>query len=131
MRMILAALLFLASAAPAAAQRPFEPGPSPEDARYEMDRAELARVLGGAHYLRTMCVDRGDQTWRRAMLDLLDTETPVGSPERSALASAFNAGFRDQEVRHYSCTEEARAAEAMLREEGAKLADAMRARNSD
>jgi len=131
MRATLAALLLFASAAPAAAQWPFEPAPSPEEARYQMDRAELARVLGGAHYLRTMCVDRGDQIWRNAMEELLDAETPIGSPERSALAAAFNAGYRDQEVRYYSCTDEARQAEAGLREQGAKLADAMRARNSD
>ena len=117
-----AALLMIALvAAPAAAQ---EPRQDPQ-ARYDEQVTELASVLGGAHYLRILCVGRGDQRWRDFMRGVISRE-----PERGgALTDAFNEGYRREEARYPECDASARNTEAELRAQGLHLADGLRAWN--
>lgn len=108
-------------AAPAAAQTPRLDA----QARYDEQVTELARVLGGAHYLRILCVGRGDQRWRDFMRGVISRE-----PERSRmLTDAFNEGYRREEARYPDCDASARNTEAELRAQGLRLADGLRAWN--
>ena len=120
-----AALLGIALvAAPAAAQAPVSSRQDPQ-ARYDEQVTELASVLGGAHYLRILCVGRGDQRWRDFMRGVISRE-----PERSRmLTDAFNEGYRREEARYPECDASARNTEAELRAQGLRLADGLRAWN--
>ncbi|MBU6371744.1 MAG: TIGR02301 family protein [Alphaproteobacteria bacterium] len=118
--LLLAAALGLAPAqAQAQAARPGE--------SYSSRVVELSRVLGGAHYIRILCVGRGDQTWREMMTRLIDLEAPVAGPQRSAMVDAFNAGYRSEEERFPSCSPEAQAVEAELKGKGRRLSAALAA----
>ena len=127
------AVLALATAAePSRAQtRPAEPlteTPQSRQARYGEELLQLAHVLGGAHYLRVLCVGKSDQSWRLFMVAMLDRE---GGPRRTDLVDAFNDGYRDIELRFPGCTPAAQSAETDLKNQGMRLADTLAARHSD
>lgn len=117
------ALCFVSALAPAFAQG--RPAAAPET--YSARVVELSRVLGGAHYIRILCVGRGDQTWREAMTRLIDLEAPIPGAQRSAMVEAFNAGYRSEEERFPSCSPEAQAVEAELKGKGRRLSAALAA----
>ncbi|MDX2235589.1 MAG: TIGR02301 family protein [Hyphomonadaceae bacterium] len=126
----LAMMLLCAPAAALAQTRPPPPTETPRDRRvqYGDELRQLAHVLGGAHYLRVLCAGRGDQSWRQYMAGLLDRE---GGRRRTDLVDAFNAGYRDVEVRFPGCTPGAQAQEVDLKNQGMRLADTLAARHSD
>lgn len=96
--------------------------------QYLQETRQLAQVLGNAHYLRVLCVGRGDQSWREFMRQLLDRE---GGPRRTDLVDAFNIGYRTGEERFPACSPAAQAEEAELKAQGLRLADTLSARHSD
>ncbi|KAF0187414.1 MAG: TIGR02301 family protein [Hyphomonadaceae bacterium] len=103
---------------------------TPEGRRqqYLLETRQLAQVLGNAHYLRLLCVGRGDQSWREYMRMLMDRE---GGARRTDLIDAFNAGYRAGEERFPACTPGAQAQEAELKAQGLRLADTLSARHRD
>lgn len=115
-----AASALSAAAAPAFAQQSAA-------ATYGARVVELARVLGGAHYLRILCRGRGDQTWRDSMTKLIDLEAPSPGAQRSAMVDAFNAGYRAEEERFPACSPEAEAVEDGLKAKGRRLTAALAA----
>ena len=101
--------------------------PGAASVSYASRVVELSRVLGGAHYIRILCVGRGDQTWREMMSRLIDLEAPVAGAQRSAMVEAFNAGYRSEEERFPACSPEAQAVEAELKGKGRRLSAALAA----
>ena len=127
-----AALIALALALPARAQErptyPLTETPQSRRAQYGVELGRLAHVLGGAHYLRVLCVGKSDQSWRLFMVAMLDRE---GGQRRTDLVDAFNDGYRDIELRFPGCTPAAQAQETELKNLGMRLADTLSARHSD
>lgn len=118
-------LAFAAVTAPAAAQTPPDRGRS--EAWYGEQLIQLANVLGGVHYLRILCNGRTDQRWRDYMLGVNAREPQY----RNRLIEAFNGGYRDEEARYETCDRSATQAEAELRAQGLRIADALRARHAE
>jgi uncharacterized protein (TIGR02301 family) len=132
-RLSLAGVLLAAvlAAAPAIAQTrppPLTETPQSRRAQYGDELKQLAFVLGGAHYLRVLCAGRGDQSWRQFMAAMLDRE---GGQRRTDLVDAFNAGYRDIELRFPNCSPAAQSQETELKNQGMRLADTLAARHSD
>lgn len=126
---LLAICLCLAPALAAAQTRPpLTETPQSRRQQYGDELKQLAQVLGGAHYLRVLCVGRGDQSWRQFMVAMLDRE---GGQRRTDLVDAFNAGYRDSELRFPACTPAAQGYETELKSQGMRLADTLSARSSD
>lgn len=119
----IAAAFVLVFAASAAAQAP-ERAPR---VGYQEQTAELARVLGGSHYLRITCSGRDDQRWRDAMRGIISREGDSGG----ALTAAFNEGYRQEESRFPSCDRGAQQMEQELRAQGLRLANGLAVRNSN
>jgi uncharacterized protein (TIGR02301 family) len=114
----------------AAQTRPYQLTETAQSRRamYADEARQLAHVLGGAHYLRVLCVGRSDQSWRQFMTAMIDRE---GGPRRSDLVDAFNEGYRDIELRFPGCSPAAQAFETELKSQGLRLADTLSARHSD
>lgn len=125
-RSLAALLLTIAIAAPAAAQ----PSPAPNRAPPSHDAAveQLATILGRSHYLRMLCAGSGDQTWRTAMLRMLDLEAPSG-PRRDALIQRFNDGFRMEEEAWPDCSAQTQTQARTLARDGKRLSDAIAAQS--
>lgn len=126
-----AAIAVLVAAGLALAQT--RPPPITETAQsrrmqYGEELRQLAHTLGGAHYLRVLCVGKSDQSWRQFMVAMLDRE---GGPRRSDLVNAFNEGYRDIELRFPACSPAAQGFETELKNQGLRLADTLSARHSD
>lgn len=118
-----AAAFALTSAPIAHAQTPASGVPAAErQARwYSEQLLELARALGGAHYLRLSCT-RSDYSWFSFMEGVLAREGAIG---RRAMEDAFNDGFRRERARFARCSPQAAAMEAELRARGMRLADSL------
>lgn len=84
--------------------------------------ADLAEIIGGAHFLRITCSGTSDQTWRVEMRELLDLEAPGDGSRRTRLIRAFNEGFRRQEARFGYCSSQVREAEVALAAQGRRVA---------
>jgi uncharacterized protein (TIGR02301 family) len=126
-RTAVCALLFVALAAPAAAQPEPRPAPARGEEWYRAQLVELAEVLGGSHYLRILCEGRGDQRWRNYMRGVIERE-----PQYNALlVEGFNRGYRNEEARFPVCDETGRQMEAELRARGVRVAQALAARHAD
>jgi uncharacterized protein (TIGR02301 family) len=123
------ALLIVLGAGAAAAQAP-APAPASRQSHaewYEGQLIELSRVLGGAHYLRTLCGGRGDQRWRDYMRGVISR-----APERQAeLVAGFNQGYRDEQTRFEDCDRTAEQTEAELRAHGLRIADGLSATHEE
>jgi uncharacterized protein (TIGR02301 family) len=102
--------------------------PDGRRAMYGEELRGLAQSLGGAHYLRVLCMGEGDQSYRDLMRDLLNREAGRG---RQPLVDAFNAGYRENETRFPVCSPAAQAQETALRARGMRFADALAARHKD
>ncbi len=129
-RLTVAALVLALFAAPARAQigaPPPEEGELRGEAWYNAELVSLSRVLGGVHYLRTLCHGRSEQQWRDYMLGVI-TREPA---QRDALVAGFNSGFRANRAIYDDCTREAQQAEAELRAQGLRIADGLSARNEE
>lgn len=127
-RTILLALAFAAAAASASAQQPQRQQESPlrGEPWYRAQLTELAEVLGGTHYLRTLCGGRGDQRWRNYMREVIQREPNYNE----LLVGAFNRGYRQEEARFDRCTDQAEQTEAELRARGLRVSQALRARTA-
>ena len=125
-----AAVLMLAPGPGLAQTRPplLSETPQSRRAQYGEELMQLSHVLGGAHYLRVLCVGKSDQSWRLFMVAMLDRE---GGPRRTDLVDAFNDGYRDIELRFPGCSPAAQAEEAELKNQGMRLADTLAARHSE
>lgn len=124
------AALFLMGTGVTVAQTraPLTETPQSRREQYGQELQQLAHVLGGAHYLRVLCVGKSDQSWRLFMVAMLDRE---GGPRRTDLVDAFNDGYRDIELRFPGCSPAAQAEEVELKSQGMRLADTLAARHSD
>ncbi len=126
---VCAVLVLLAAGDVFAQSRPpLTETPQSRRTQYGGELMQLAHVLGGAHYLRVLCVGKSDQSWRLFMVAMLDRE---GGPRRTDLVDAFNDGYRDIELRFPGCSPAAQAEEAELKNQGMRLADTLAARHSD
>ncbi len=124
-----AALVLTGTGATFAQTRPpLTETPQSRRTQYGQELMQLAHVLGGAHYLRVLCVGKSDQSWRLFMVAMLDRE---GGPRRTDLVDAFNDGYRDIELRFPGCSPTAQAEETELKNQGMRLADTLAARHSD
>lgn len=86
----------------------------------------LAEVIGGLHAIAFACEGRGSQTWRGAMLELLEQEAPTRGAYRDRLVARFNDGFREWERRQVRCGAEAEMARERLAERGRALSEQLR-----
>lgn len=132
LRSLALALIFAAGAGAAMAQpRQQQPQnteqPLRGEAWYRAQLVELAEVLGGSHYLRTLCDGRGNQRWRDYMRGIIEREPNYNA----ALVEAFNRGYRNEEVRFHNCDNQAVQAEAELRAQGLRVSQGLRARHVD
>lgn len=128
-------LLFLASltgggASARAQDAQDEPAPTVSLAPppYEARLLRLAEILGSVQYLRNLCTEDGETTWRKTMQDLLDSETEGEPSRRQHLTAGYNRGFRAFASVYTSCTAAARIAEERYRREGATLVSEIVAR---
>lgn len=118
-------------AAPARAQETEEdvaPAVSLEPPPYEARLLRLAEILGSVQYLRNLCTEDGETTWRTAMQNLLDSETRDEPGRRMHLTAGYNRGFRAFASVYTACTAAARVAEERYRREGATLVSEIVAR---
>lgn len=90
-------------------------------APYEDRLLRLAEIIGSLHYLRNLCDPAGETEWRRAMEDLLDSETADEPQRRAQLTAGYNRGYRAFAAVHTACTDAAIAAEERYRREGDAL----------
>ena len=109
-------ILILFAASPARAQSYTDPYPV----------EGLAEVMGGLHAIAFECEGRGSQTWRSAMLELLEHEAPAPGAYRDRLVAHFNEGFRDWEQRRVRCGAEAEMSRSRLAERGRALSEQLR-----
>lgn len=98
--------------------------PAPYDGRLE----RLSEILGAVHYLRNLCLRDGEDTWRKAMEDLISMEAGSEQVRKERLTAAFNRGYRSFASVYASCTDSAVVAEERYRNEGATLATEITAR---
>jgi uncharacterized protein (TIGR02301 family) len=129
--LVLAALTaFYASSLPLVAAQPAKPAAAPtappppaeeKPAPYDSQLTRLAEVLGSISYLRQLC-GAEQEDWRAMMAKLLDSDTANEPRRRERLTAAFNRGYRSFAAVHTTCTDSARAAEQLYRNEGATLA---------
>jgi uncharacterized protein (TIGR02301 family) len=116
---IVLVLIFAILAAPARA----EEGAAPFDG----DLQRLAEILGGLHYLRTICGANEGNKWRNEMQALVDAETPSGE-RRSRMIAAFNRGYNGFQQSYRTCTPAATVAIRRYIDEGAKISRDLTAR---
>ena len=116
--LILAAALVLPPAAQAQIRTPGYVDPYPVES--------LARVMGEMHYLAFACEGRDAQSWRDAMLELLDHEAPTRGAYRQRLIDRFNDGFRRLERQRPRCGAEAEMITQRLADEGQALSEQLR-----
>ena len=86
----------------------------------------LTHVLGQLHYIAFACEGRGSQSWRQAMVELLEHEAPARGGHRQRLIEGFNAGFRRQEQRRVRCGAESELEETRLARRGRVLSEQLR-----
>ena len=123
MRLLLASLCALACLSSLASAQSLRRAPGYADP-YPVEN--LARVMGEMHYLSFACEGRNAQSWRDAMVELLDHEAPTRGSYRQRLIDRFNEGFLLQERRRTRCGAEAEFARQTLAEEGQILSDQLR-----
>ena len=114
--LVISAVFALTAASPSHAQSYVDPYPV----------ESLAEVIGGLHAIAFECEGRGSQTWRSAMLELLEHEAPSRGAYRDRLIARFNEGFRDWERRRVRCGAEAEIARTRLAERGQALSEQLR-----
>ena len=88
--------------------------------------ASLAEVMGELHAIAVACEGRESQTWRSAMLELLEHEAPTRGQYRDRLVQRFNDGFREGERRRVRCGAQAEMERQSLAERGRVLSEQLR-----
>lgn len=89
---------------------------------------ELAGVLGGMHYVRSLC-GYETQLWRNYMMELIRAEGGA-TDLRARLTAAFNDAYYARSKRYRSCSGDARADAASLAAEGERLTGALKVSRS-
>lgn len=105
-----------------------EPAPESKPAPYDARLERLSEILGSVHYLRNLCLKDGEDTWRKAMEDLISMEAENEQARKERLTAAFNRGYRSFASVYATCTAQAVVAEEKYRNEGATLATEITAR---
>jgi len=77
----------------------------------------LAEIFGALHFLRPMCQENDDPSWRDRMEDFLDAET-IDENRRRRFIERFNQGYRGFSVAYSECTDAARLAMGQYLTEG-------------
>jgi len=106
------------------------------EAWYHQQVVGLAEVLGGVHFLQTLCHGAGDQQWRDRMRALINraqqhadaNSTPDYSDE---LADAFNRGYGEQQERYTDCNGSAQQAATELRARGLRISRGLAAQHAE
>ncbi len=130
----LAILMFLAAPAASPAQTAATPEPQAaapaeeKPAPYDERLARLSEIIGSVQYMRNLCSNQSEDTWRQSMQQLLDTEARDEPRRRERLTAAYNRGFRAFAAVYTTCTDSALVAEENYRAEGATLASEIVAR---
>jgi uncharacterized protein (TIGR02301 family) len=97
------------------------------DAWYHQQLLDLSEVLGGSHYLTTVCSGQGDQRWRDAMRSVM-RRAPQYSDE---LVEAFNRGYGAQQRQFPDCDQNAQQTFTELRARGLRISQALAARHTN
>ncbi|HEX5957294.1 MAG TPA: TIGR02301 family protein [Hyphomicrobiaceae bacterium] len=115
----IAALVLMAAAAAAVAQRP-----SSDAKPYDDKLMRLSEILGAIHYLRELCGANDGQAWRDRMKELMDTEGS-SALRRARLTRSFNNGYRAYSRTYNACSPSAKTAITRFLSEGAEIADSL------
>ena len=138
-RLTFALVAGLSIAAPAAAQvgqgepqpsAPAQPGAQDQpdnEAWYHQQLLDLSEVLGGSHYLTTVCNGQGAQRWRDAMRSLIQ-RAPQYSDE---LVEAFNRGYGAQQRQFTDCDPSAQQMATELRARGLRISQGLAVRHTN
>ncbi|MFD1329420.1 TIGR02301 family protein [Mycoplana ramosa] len=113
---------------PGVAATTSQPAPESKPAPYDGRLERLSEILGSVHYLRNLCLKDGEDTWRKAMENLISMEAGNEQARKERLTAAFNRGYRSFASVYATCTAQAVAAEEKYRNEGATLATEITAR---
>lgn len=105
-----------------------QPAPESKPAPYDARLERLSEILGSVHYLRNLCLKDGEDTWRKAMENLISMEAGNEQARKERLTAAFNRGYRSFASVYATCTAQAVVAEEKYRNEGATLATEITAR---
>ncbi|WP_209001137.1 TIGR02301 family protein [Stappia sp. BW2] len=84
---------------------------------YEQQLMRLSEIFGALHFLRPLCKESDNPSWRDRMEDFLDAET-LDENRRRRFIERFNQGYRGFSVAYRECTEAARLAMAQYLSEG-------------
>lgn len=84
---------------------------------YEQQLMRLSEIFGALHFLRPLCGQEDEPTWRDRMEDFLDAETRDENRRRRFI-ERFNQGYRGFSVSYRDCTEAARLAMAQYLVQG-------------
>jgi uncharacterized protein (TIGR02301 family) len=126
LRHVAFAFIFAGFAAGAHAQPAETEQPLHGEAWYRAQLVELAEVLGGSHYLRTLCDGTRNQRWRDYMRGIIEREPNYNA----VLVEGFNRGYRNEETRFPACDQRAEQMEAELRAQGLRVSQGLRARHA-
>lgn len=127
LRSLILTALFACFASVAAAQEQPRQQQQQGETWYRGQLVQLAEVLGGSHYLRTLCDGTGNQRWRDYMRGIIEREPNYNA----VLVEGFNRGYRNEEARFHSCDTQAVQTEAELRAQGVRISQALRARHAN
>lgn len=127
--LLLAAALTLSSVAVAQeAPQPQDPNASTgSDAFFHQQLLQLSEVLGGTHYLATLCTGQGDQRWRDAMRNVIQ-RAPEYSDE---MVEAFNRGYANEQRQFTDCDPSAQQMATELRARGLRISQALSVRHTN
>ncbi len=84
---------------------------------YEQQLMRLSEIFGALHFLRPLCKESDNPSWRDRMEDFLDAET-LDENRRRRFIERFNQGYRGFSVAYRECTEAARLAMGQYLSEG-------------
>lgn len=104
-----------------------DPNASGGEAWYHQQLLDLSEVLGGTHYLTTVCTAQGDQRWRDAMRNVIQ-RAPQYSDE---LVEAFNRGYAAQQRQFPDCDASAQQMATELRARGLRISQGLAVRHTN
>jgi uncharacterized protein (TIGR02301 family) len=120
-RLLVFIILLGISANQASAQQQMQIERPPETSAILTD---LAWILGASHYLSVLCEGKSSQTWRDAMVELLELENPHYRLRRNLVAE-FNSGYQNQQRRFYSCDTVSKQQLQTISKQGRILSDSL------
>lgn len=94
---------------------------------YHQQLLDLSEVLGGSHYLATLCSGQGDQRWRDAMRRMMQ-RAPQYNDE---LVEAFNRGYGSQQRQYTDCDPTAQQMATELHARGLRISQALAAQHTN